>query len=89
MRNAKVDLNQKAVVEALRAIGASVQSLAPVGQGVPDLLVGWRNRNYLIEVKTLKGKLTEPQVKWHGDWKGTVHVVRTAKEAIEVLQQGV
>ena len=38
---AKVDDNQAAIVEALRSLGASVESLAAVGKGVPDLLVGF------------------------------------------------
>lgn len=42
MRAAKTDANQTAIVEALRARGHRVQSLAGVGKGVPDLLVGAR-----------------------------------------------
>jgi hypothetical protein len=45
---AKVDANQAAVVAALRKIGASVQPLHGVGAGVPDLLVGFQGRNWLI-----------------------------------------
>ena len=40
MRAARVDDNHVAVVEALRKAGAMVQSLAAVGDGVPDLLIG-------------------------------------------------
>lgn len=42
-RAARTDANQTAIVEALRKCGASVQSLAAVGKGVPDLLVGLRS----------------------------------------------
>jgi len=74
-RASKIDANQEAVVSALRAAGASVQSLAAVGDGVPDLLVGFQEQTYLIEVKDgqkppSKRKLTEDQVKWHENWKG-------------------
>ena len=51
VRAARVDANHAQVVSALRASGAVVQSLAGVGQGVPDLLVGIRGRLMLIEVK--------------------------------------
>lgn len=39
-RAAKVDDNQAKIVAALRKRGHLVQSLASVGNGVPDLLVG-------------------------------------------------
>jgi hypothetical protein len=38
-RPAKVDANQGEIVEALRAHGCEVLSLAPMGGGCPDLLV--------------------------------------------------
>ena len=55
-RAAKVDGNQAEIVSALRQVGAEVQSLASVGQGVPDLLVGFRSRNFLLECKQAKAK---------------------------------
>lgn len=85
MRSARVDRNQTEIVEALRAIGASVQSLAPVGKGVPDLLVGYRGVNFLIEVKGKNGVLTAPQVTWHAEWRGVVYVVRDAGAAIDLV----
>jgi hypothetical protein len=39
MRAAKIDANQEAVVTALRAAGATVQSLAGVGKGT--FLICW------------------------------------------------
>ena len=51
MRAKRVDINQKAIVEHLRAMGASVFHLHEVGKGCPDLLVGVNSQTYLIEVK--------------------------------------
>ena len=75
MRAAKIDANHEQVVSALRAAGASVQSLAGVGKGVPDLLVGFQGKTLLMEVKDGKKtaserRLTEDQVRWHGAWRG-------------------
>ena len=86
----RVDANQAAIVKALRQVGATVQSLADVGGGVPDLLVGYRYRNFLLEVKDgnkppSRQKLRETQKRWHALWKGDVSVVTTANEALEVL----
>lgn len=91
MRKAKVDTNQEAIVQALRAAGATVQSLASVGHGVPDLLVGFRNQTVLLEVKDgakspSQRRLTEDQIKWHGQWTGgVVAVVDSVESALRVL----
>lgn len=91
-RAARVDENQAEIVLGLRKFGASVQPLHAVGQGCPDLLVGYRNRNYLIEVKNPEKpkadqNLTPRQVGWHSDWQGHVRIVRTTEEAIAVLME--
>lgn len=77
---ARVDANQEQVVSVLRGYGASVQTLAAVGKGVPDLLVGYRGRNYLLEVKdgnksASQTKLTPDQQDWHLQWKGDKPVI--------------
>ena len=88
---AKIDRNQPDIVVALRAIGASVQSLAATGKGVPDLLVGWHGRTYLLEVKdgTLPPsarRLTPDQEAWHAAWSGSpVVVITCVNEAIAAL----
>lgn len=63
----KVDGNQAEIVRSLRHIGAVVQSLASVGGGCPDLLVGFRGQWYLIEVKQKGEWLTDDQVEWWGE----------------------
>lgn len=90
-RAAKVDDNQSAIVGALRAVGASVQSLATVGAGTPDLLVGYRRQTYLLEVKdgakcASDRKLTEPQQEWHRIWRGLpVAVVEDVDQALRAV----
>ena len=90
-RAAKIDANQTQVVEALRAAGATVQSLAAVGQGVPDLLVGFQGQTVLMEIKDprkppSKRRLTEDQLKWHGEWRGgPLAVVDGPDAALRVL----
>jgi hypothetical protein len=85
-RAAKIDANQAEIVAALRKAGYSVQSLAAIGKGCPDLLVGKRNRNFLLEIKDADGKLTPQQWDWHFGWKGDVRVARTAEEALAFLK---
>jgi Holliday junction resolvase len=85
VRAAKVDANQEQIVSALRAAGASVQSLAQIGKGCPDLLAAFRGALYLIEVKRGKGKVNDMQAKWHAEWKADVHVVYGADDALRVI----
>lgn len=85
MRAAKVDSNHNQIVAALRDAGALVFSVAGVGCGFPDLCVGFRGKNYLIEIKDAKGKLNELQAVFHRRWTGQVAVVRTPEEALRVI----
>jgi hypothetical protein len=75
------DANEAGIVAALEMAGATVEKI-PTGRGVPDLLVGFKDVNYLLEVKIKTGKLNAKQVKWHSNWAGTVYVVRTPREAL-------
>lgn len=91
-RAAKVDVNQGEIVAALRALpGVTVQSLATVGDGVPDLLVGVDGRNLLLEVKPghVKEKrrwlLNANEERWHALWTGQRCVVRSVDEAVNVV----
>lgn len=86
----KVDSNQTRVVKALRELGATVQHLHAVGKGCPDLLVGYKGGNYLLEVKDgekaeSQRKLTPDQVIWHYDWKGQVAIVTSPRDAIDKI----
>ena len=89
-RAAKVDANQGAIVEALRAAGASVEPLHAVGSGCPDLLVGFNGYNWLVEVKDgdkppRERRLTDHQIRWHGKWKGQVCIVENVQQALTLI----
>lgn len=76
------DPNQKEIVAALRAVGATVDI---IGDPV-DLLVGWRGENLLMEVKRdAKAKLQPSQVAFIGSWRGQVARVNSVAEALAVL----
>lgn len=88
----RIDANQPDIVRALRKIGASVQSLASVGHGCPDLLVGYRNKNFTFELKDpsqppSKRRLTPDETEWHQSWKGQIHVIETFEEALKIISQ--
>ena len=76
----RVDANQSDIVDVLRSYGFNVYSLATVGSGMPDLLVGYQGVTYLIEVKDgskppSARKLTDDEAEWHATWSGGKVVV--------------
>jgi len=75
----RVDQNQTAIVAAYRAKGLLVLSLASMGRGVPDLLVGAPPVLCLVEVKMPGGTITPDQLRFHALWP--VVVVTSVEEA--------
>lgn len=96
-RAARIDGNHGEIVEALRKSGCSVTSLAGVGKGCPDLLVGLYANSYecgrrtlLLEVKDgnlppSARKLTDDEERWHAEWRGEAYVVNSVSEALELI----
>lgn len=89
-RNARVDANQQKIVQALEAAGCVVQSLAQLGRGVPDILVGRHGRNYLLAIKDgdkvpSARKLTPDEIAWHRKWKGQIAVAETEQQALDLV----
>lgn len=77
----RTDSNQQEIIDALEQIGCTVEVI-----GRPlDLLVGYRKKNFLIEVKTEKGKHTEAQKLFFETWRGQFRTVRTVEEAINLV----
>ena len=73
-RRARVDSNQASIVETLRGVGAKVEFLAPLGRGVPDLLVAFRGQWYVVEFKDgalapSRRKLTSFERAWHDEFE--------------------
>lgn len=89
-RAGKVDANQGEIVAALRELGISVQILSAVGEGCPDILVGYKGGNYPIEIKDgerppSERTLTPQQKKWHAEWKGTAYVANRLSDVLLII----
>lgn len=75
--DAKRDSNEKEIVNTLEKMGLSVYRLdKPL-----DLLVGYNKRNFLVEVKSGTGTLTEPQKDFIKDWRGQHVIISTVSQA--------
>lgn len=91
------DGNEAPIVQALLAIGASVQRLNETG--VPDLLVGYQGKTFLLEVKREGNQggrrhyggldergLARTQQLWWARWNGMQPVIVTSvAEALEAI----
>lgn len=90
-RAAKRDDGESEIVGALREAGAVVRIITQ-GDGIPDLLVGYRGFTILMEVKDgdkppSKRKLTPAEEKFFMEWEGgMLVVVNSVEEALEVLK---
>ena len=88
----RIDANQNKIVDALRKAGAVVRIISQ-GDGIPDLLVGYKGYTILMEVKDgdkvpSARKLTEAEQKFFDDWRGGMLViVNSVDEALETLKR--
>jgi hypothetical protein len=86
----RVDANQPAIVERLRAIGASVFHVHQLKNAF-DLLVGYRGRTFIMEVKDPSQppsarQLTKGEAKFKAEWRGSeYHVVHTFDQALAII----
>ena len=90
MRKSRVDSNQKEIVKVFRDIGASVAITSNVRDGFPDIVVGYKGVNLMIEIKDgekmpSQRKLTKDEQKFKDNWLGSYIVVESVDDAIEVL----
>jgi len=87
----RIDANQNQIVDAMRKVGAVVRIISQ-GDGIPDLLVGYKGYTILMEVKDggkvpSARKLTEPEQRFFDDWRGgMLAVVNSVEEALEILE---
>jgi hypothetical protein len=87
---ARIDANQPRIVAAFRKLGATVLHLHTLGNGAPDIAVGYRGRNALVEIKDSEKppsaqKLTPDEVEFHRDWRGQVAIIRCEAEVVAFL----
>jgi hypothetical protein len=90
-RASKVDANHATIVAAFKALGCTVQSLAAVGKGVPDLLVAFAGLNHLVECKDgskpkSSRKQTPAQVAWASTWRAPRHLVESVEDVQRLVK---
>ncbi len=93
MRIRKVDANQKKIMQLCRRIpGLSVATIHTVGNGLPDLILGFCGKNYLVELKDgakmkSQKKLTKDEVEFHEEWNGQICVCESIDDILKLINQ--
>ena len=89
-RNARVDGNQTHIVGIFRKLGATVAHTHMIGQGFPDIVVGYDGLNHLVEIKDprmppSKRKLTPDEQVFFNGWNGAAVVIKDEQDCKELL----
>lgn len=89
-RSARVDANQKEIVEALRRCGASVLITSQL-KNCFDILVGYNGVNYMVEIKDgnkppSQRQLTKGERKFCDEWKGgKYYIIESIEDALKMI----
>ncbi len=74
------------MMAALRQIpGLTVRSTSRLGDGLPDLCIGYRGVNHLVELKMPGGKLTEAEQKFSDEWCGSYIVTDNLNDLLRAI----
>jgi len=91
MQARKVDSNQRMIVTNLRKIpNLSVFCTHMVGKGFPDIVVGYKGKNYLFEIKDgskseSQRKLTIAEHSFFMNWRGQVNVANSLDDILNII----
>jgi hypothetical protein len=88
----RTDANHKQMIDGLRKIpGISIFSTHMVGKGFPDIVIGYKGINYLVEIKDgaktkSRKKLTDDEIKFHGSWLGQIMIAENIDDVLRLLK---
>lgn len=88
----RIDRNQNEIVKTFRQLGILVYITSNLGNGFPDLVILFKNRIWLIEIKNGKlaksaQKLTEKEDKFHTLWKDHVVIITSIQDVIDFVNK--
>jgi hypothetical protein len=89
-RAAKVDGNHAQITAEFRKLGCSVLDMSRLGEGAPDLLIGYGGLTMLVEVKDgslppSRRTLTTDQVQFWLNWKQNPRIVKNTDDVAKTV----
>jgi hypothetical protein len=82
-RRHRADSNQSGLVELLRLCGVSVVITSQVGGGLGDVVLGFRGKTHLAEIKNgQKWEYTKAQREFRRTWNGAPIEVLTSEDDV-------
>jgi hypothetical protein len=88
----RIDENQNEIVKIFRQLGASVFVTSMVGHGFGDIVVGFRGKNYIFELKdeskrpASRKKFTIAEKTFMDNWKGHIGVLYSVEDVIKFME---
>lgn len=72
--------------------GVSVFSTHVIGKGFGDAVIGFRNKNFIVEIKDPKlfkseKKLSDAEQRFHESWQGQIDVVETLDDVLKLINR--
>ena len=86
------DANHSKIVKELRQIpGISVADTGDLGNGFPDIVVGYKGKNLMIEIKDGEKppsgrKLTPDEKEFHDTWRGQVCIATCTNDVFDLIK---
>jgi hypothetical protein len=86
----RVDKNQRQIVAELRQAGCSVTDTHTLGSGFVDIVASHPqakppSQNWLFEIKSDGGRLTDDEIEWHREWPGQKAVIYCFEDAARIM----
>lgn len=84
----KKDSNHNDIKKVFERAGWTVKDTHQL-KGFVDFIAGQASKVLLVEIKSKYGQLSPEEKAFHDIWPGTIHVIRSTDEALELLASGV
>jgi hypothetical protein len=87
-RAARVDGNHGEIIDTLRKAGCTVLDMSRLGNGAPDIALGYGGLTMMAEIKDgskspSKRRLTPDEQKWADMWTGGCALILSPSDALE------
>lgn len=82
------DQNHWRIVSEFQTLGCSVDDTSRMGNGFPDIVVGYRGRFHAVEIKVpKKGRVLHSQTQWAASTRGCWHLVKELSDVHELIER--